>query len=558
MSWLRRIHRLDRVQQLAPMRRPRQIHRHGRRRGSIAFGAALAFALVVLGLGFVAFVMFMGAQNETRNAIDAGALNLGRQVLDNVSVQISSAPEQQFFNDVTQNGNGVVNLRNINRVWGKALFVAINSDGAGQYAGDTTSSVQSALEGAQEISDALSAKLCNAANLTNFFTRFADANSVRMIDTKAQVAVISGAGWQTSLMDRNDESNLQIMNNLPIGYNLNQAYQTPCTRSVKPAGSSGMNFLRGYLPLNVAGKTFWQVPFQFDEKPHLVSSSNFSSNTLSASPLPAPNWTTAVPNAFSVHGQASKSGGAGEQAKSFVQTNPRQVFPLQFPNGYVRIVLKQNTIQWHIDAIPVDSSTYEFSAGNDAFSGDGVPYPFIPICASGSGDCSVGNEYVPQTLLFAICGNSPPNMTGDFMNYILQRCKEMVPNCTMTQLQTALAACPISSDDSDQSFYVYPVNGTTIVAMPDNMAQLPSGCDKSQGPEGQSQGMATDGPSPIPNTNTETWTCEGVPTDIPWISTLTIERSWKPGTGYQGGCLGELTVHHTTDAEVDTLGCSCP
>jgi hypothetical protein len=529
-----------------------------RQKGSIALGAALAFALIVLGLGFVAFVMLMGAHNETRNAIDSGALNLGRQVLDNVSVPLSQDPEQQFFNDVTPNGNGQVNLRNINRVWGKALFVAINADGATQYAGDTTGSVQSALHGAKAVSDALSAQLRTPGLLTDFFTKFADANSVRMISTNAQVSAITSSGWQTSLLDRNDESNLQIRDNLPIGYSLNQAYQTPCTRAVQPAGASGMNFLRGYVPLTVAGQTFWQVPFQFEEKPHLVSSSQFDANMLSASPLPAPNWTTAIPNAFSVLGKAVKADGAGEQAKSFVETNPRQVFPLQFPNGFVRIVLKQNTIQWHIDGIPVDSSTYPCSAGSDEFSGDGIPYPFVPICASGSGDCICGNEYVPPTLLFGICGNSPPNLAGDFLKYILQRCKEMVPNCTMTQLQTALAACPLSSDDSDQTFYVYPVNATTIVVMPDNMAQLPAGCDKSQGPEGQSQSMATDGPSPIPTSNTETWDCEGFPTEVPWLSTLTIERTWKPGTGYQGGCLGELSVHHTTDAEVDTLGCSCP
>jgi hypothetical protein len=526
-----------------------------RKKGSaLAFGTSLALALVVLGLGFLAFSMYMGAQNETKNAVDAGGLNLARQVIDNINVQLSADPEQQFFNDVTTNGNGVVNLRNINRVWGKALFVAINSDGANNdsgNAGSTAQNVKDAHDGAQAISDALSAKLNDASQLYGFFTDFAAANSVRMIGTGAQVKVVDGNGWQTSLMDRSDESNLQLMSNLPLKYNLNQAYSTPSTRNPIPQTAAGLNFLRGYLPMTVAAQTFWQVPFQFDEKPRLVSKTPFSAAQQPPNMLPS-TWTSPVPNAFSVQGEAAKTGAVSENAMSFVETNPRQTFPLQFPNGYIRVILKQNTLQWNLDGIPLDSTTYASEAGTTV---DSIPYPIPPICASAQGEATVGNEYVPPVLYIAVCGNSPPS-EGNTMNYLLQRCQEMVPSTQMSDLRIAMMACPISSDDSDQTFYIYPLNGH-IVATPDSATALPSGCDKSGSAEGTSQTLDTDGPSPIPNLCIETWTCYSV-VQFPTFTLLTNTRTWKPGTGYNSGCLGELSVHHTSDAELITAVCSCP
>ena len=531
--------------------------RKDKKGSAIAFGASLALVIIVLGLGFVAFTMYMGGQNETKNAVDAGALNLGRQVIDNVFVNLSTAENQQFFKDVTSNLDGKVNLRNINRVWAKALLVAVNSDAAGQYKGDTASNVDNAWQGASDISDALAAKLTDPTNLYNYFSDFADKNSVRMIGAGATITRMTGAGWQTSLMDRKDESNLQQTDNLPIGYTLKPGSTTPCTRSNVPPAAAGMQFLQGYVPLHAGQHTFWQVPFQYDEKPHLVSQTPFNANKQPPNSLPEA-WAHPVPNAFSVQGQTNKAG-VGEQAMSWVQTNPRQPFQTQFPNGFVRIILKQNTIQWNIDGIPADSATYAFEPGDDAYSGDGIPYPFVPICASGSGDCSTGNEYTLPFLYFAICGAPFPDETSDFMQYLLQRCKEMLPGASMSDLRTALMACMISSDDADQTFYLYPVAGH-LIATPDSVTNVPVGCDKSSPAEGNpSQTMATTGPNPLPNLNAETWVCLGETTpDIPMLCFTSIERSWKPGTGYPGGCLGELTVHHKIDATVMTLVCSCP
>ena len=104
-----------------------------RSRGSIAFGAVLAVVLVIIGLAFFALAMYMGGQNETKNATDAGMLNVGKKVADNVSVPIYPTPNELIFIDVandTTSGEDLlasltggisdlkeINMHRINRVW---------------------------------------------------------------------------------------------------------------------------------------------------------------------------------------------------------------------------------------------------------------------------------------------------------------------------------------------------------------------------------------------------------------------------------------------------------
>lgn len=48
-------------------------------RGSATvLSTVLALVLVVLGVGFLFFTLYMGGQRETKNAVDAGALKIGR------------------------------------------------------------------------------------------------------------------------------------------------------------------------------------------------------------------------------------------------------------------------------------------------------------------------------------------------------------------------------------------------------------------------------------------------------------------------------------------------
>ncbi len=70
------------------MKFPRKSKRANR--GSIiVLATVLALTIVVLGGGFLFFELFMGAQKETKNAVDAGVLNVAKQVLDKSNAQVS-------------------------------------------------------------------------------------------------------------------------------------------------------------------------------------------------------------------------------------------------------------------------------------------------------------------------------------------------------------------------------------------------------------------------------------------------------------------------------------
>lgn len=522
---------------------------HNKIGSTLALGLLLAFFLVILGIGFFCFSLYFGGARETKNAVDAGALNVGRKVLT-INVSLSGDPTQQFYRDVTDS-NGNINLTNINRVWGKALMVAINVDAATQLgnAGNASTSADSAFQGAHDISDNLCQQLTTPSNLYGFFNDYANQNSTRMLGVGSKVEATPNANWQTSLMDRNAESNIQVTDNLPVGYTLNSSFTTGSTRNPVPSKAVGLNYLVGYRPLTLLNHDFWQVPFKFEEKPHLLASSSFHSNQQPPNNLPK-SWPLAVPNGYSVDGHTVNTGNSlPESAQSWVQTNPQQVFPLQIPHGFIRVRLKQNTLQWCPDGIPANESNYNFSPD----SSDSIPY--VIGCGAMRGTAYTGNEYLPPTLYKAIC--AVPPIGGNAMDYLLQRVKEMDPTYDMGKLTGILNLCFIDTGSDEQEFFIYPNKFTgDIIATSASSSQLPSDCDGSQSPEGTDQTLDTEGPFPFPNFGTEEFDCYGSYT-WPTLVLLNGTRSWKPGSGYQGGCLGELTIERKTQIYLFGI-CPCP
>ncbi len=526
------------------------MRRYGKAKGGvIVFVVVLAMVLIAIGIGFFLISLYFGGAQETKEAVNSGALNVAKKSLD-VTVDLSGDPDQQFFQDCTDGGK--VSLRNINKVWAKALFVAVNGEGAkhdGGHDGTASSSVTSALSGAQAIGAALAAKLNDANTVYGFFNQYAMANSVRMLGIDAHVEALKGEHWQTACLEPGHESNIEVTDNWPVGYS-NASLLTPSLRKPVPDDGAGKKFLKGYEPLKVMGSDFWTVAYPFQMKPHLVDRTTFLKGNKAPFPSGGSSWTNPVPNAFMVAGETLHSTTRNENATASAETNPQQTSPMQFPHGFIRIVLKKNTLQWNPNGIPADSTSYGF--GPD--SKDST-IPYVVGCGSMSGTAYIGNEYIPPVLYKAV--NALPPINANTMDYLLQRCKEMVPGYTMAQLIGKMTICPISSDASDQTFFIYP-NGdnTDISVMPESSAILPSGCDKSASPEGSQQTLDTEGPLPLPNFATETFNCYGSWT-FPTMSMESGNRKWKPGTGFKGGCLGELTIDRTTDVYLFGV-CPCP
>ncbi len=514
----------------------------GKKGSALALSASLAFVLVVVCLGFFILSLYFGGERETKNASDSGALNVGREVAT-YAVQLQGGDEQQF-SDVADSGTNV-SLKNINRVWGKALLCAIN---AAQMTtegtvGSGANDAHSMHDAAETISNRLASLLDKPSNLKQWYLDFAQANSTRMLGVDSVVDAPNLSQWSQSYMDRGYESNLQISSaQLPVNYDPSQI------KTVTNAKDPTHTYLAGYNDYNILGMDFWQVPFRLSERPHLVARSIFDNNQPSQTPL---SWTpTPVPNAFSLVGSTINNARAGQSTTSWVQTNPQQTYPLAIPDGFIRVKLEANTLQWCPNGIPYYSESYGFMPGES--TSDPFPLP----CGSMSATEFTGLEYTAGPTLFnGIFAQPPiPPTQSNAFSYLFQRVQEMHPGYSQSAFIAKLVATPISTDASDQEFVIYnssfdPTSSDIIIAPSSAAPSWVSG-----DADGSQQTLETEGPL-SPNQGYTDLTCYGE-----WIypsySSFEGDRMWTPGTGY-GGCLGELDIHRTTTVYYFG-GCACP
>ncbi|CAN5950789.1 unnamed protein product [Sphagnum jensenii] len=510
---------------------------HGAVLGMVAM---LALVLVIIGAFLYYVSMVLGGSKESSNATDSGALNVGKQALT-LTVGPTTSDENQFL-DVADS-NGQFGLKNIDRVWAKALLASINATAMNNEtsAPQATQNAQLLQTAAADISARLSQKLNEASNLYGFFTDYSQSNSVRMLGTKTYVDAAEDALWKTSLMDRGYESNVSAnVNELPNNFS------AALLQLGQPA-KDGLTYLPGYQDIKVSNFDYWFVPYRNGEKTHLVGSEYFTQNLPSTTPLP---WTSPVPNAFSVHSQAK--GGVGQQSMSWVQTNPQLYFKMQIPQAFIHIAIQKNTLQWSLMGIPVESDDYGFLPSDFE---DSSEYP-VPTCASVSGTEMCGNEYIQGPTLFSAMFALPPAPPScPTFTYILQRCQEIIPGYTAGQLTALLTSTTLTSTGADdQDYIIYPSdNSSSATLLCASSSSAPSWTNTD--PDGADQILESEGPE-TPNQGLETFTCDGFPVILPLISTESCDRHWTAGTGYNG-CLGKLTIKRTTTAVMYGI-CSCP
>ena len=549
--------------------RPR--NRHG---SLTALAAAFAFALVILGVGFFFFVLFMDAQKETKNAVDAGALNVGKRSLDKITVEVLPTESQRCFWDVVKDppDNSLpglshpMNLRRINRVWAEALLMKLNAVAAGAQVGSGHSSADQALSGAQDISNRLANELKKETNLHGFFTELAQQNNIRMIGNSASVKEIAGANWQTSKMNEGSESNVTLPgsngNNFaaPPGSPPWSTDDYTVTQRVNPPPSaSGKFFLKGYVPINIGGNTYWQVPFLYDEKPHMVSKSNFEKAQNKAA-----GWSNAVPNSFSAEGVASQPGKPSEKATSWCLTNPRQIYKAAIPHSFVRIKVDQPFCNWNF--FPTggppewnfNDSDYNFTPDN----GSSLPCPGGgPFCITVQAtNVLLGQDVVGRSLDELIFGY-PYGSTSGLEKELVARCNEMTTEVgytvTASDVHSALSngLCTTAlATGLTKEFFLYCTNGKKLACEP-LVKAVPTapwlGLIATKTPEGiEKKVIDKSGPGLgffIPMFQPQLL-CGPVPPTPFGLIFWNKEIFWKPGTGFNG-CLGEVRVRRSTDAD---------
>jgi hypothetical protein len=509
---------------------------------ALALGAALAFAFIVICVGLFYISMYFGGERETKNANDSGALNVGKKTAT-FAVQLQGGDEDQF-KDVAENGTTLptpvtpgtdVSLRNVNRVWGKAFLVALNSTAMGGEGDDHVEAMQQA---ANAISDRLANALDDPNNLKQWYLDFAQANNTKMLGKNSFMVAPDLSQWKQSYLDASWDSNISVIAaEIPSGVSM---------PLVKVNNNDPSNsYLVGYNDYSVNGRDYWMVPFRFGERPHLVARSDCEK--AAANP---PAWQTKpLPNAFSTLGGTTNNQNLGEQALSWVQTNPQKTYPLSIPNGFIKIKLDVNTVAWYPNFIPYGTNDYGFTYDYE----DAIP--FVVGCGSLSAEEVVGLEYVTPTLFTGIFALPPiPPMGSSTLDALFQRVQEMHPGYSKAAFLAALAACPISPAAEDQEFVIYadswdPLN-SHIVATPAALAPPWISGD----PDGTS--TSTENEFMVgPNWGYATLQCYG-DYPAPLESEESGTRTWTPGTGY-GGCLGSLEIKRTTNVYYQGV-CPCP
>jgi len=523
-----------------------------RKGAALGLAAALALALILIAIAFFWISLYFGGSRETRNATDAGALNVGKKSLT-VTVKSQGGDEDQFEDVADQNGE--FGLSNIDRVWGKALFVAMNAEDIkrkGKETGDTNSHASAIFNAAQSISNRLADKLNDDGNLFPFFDDVAKVNSVRMLGKNVVTKHLPGPDWNTSLLERGEESNV-VLNNDQLPKEIEMSELDP----VEDKG--GNNCMRGYKGITVYGHTYWFVPFKFNERPRLESRDHFTAHTLAAEAL---GWSNPVPNTFSIASQTIGGVPADQKAKAVVKANPMTTFKMRIPHAYIRLKFPKNHAKWYLNwpvpPFPIYNSEYGYGPSPETQFREF----YVPACGNGQATASLANEYIPNTVwncLFPTATIPQPSWLK-VKEQLVQRGKEIDPSFNDGKLLAILNTQTLSMDDT---FFIVPGPTGDLVCVSESMVETvaPWIKDKNMTPDSDAQDFDELWPPYTYPNYVQSWTvqCASLTTSggVGVFSLVDADGTieWRRGTGFKG-FLGEITVKRNTNIRLYG-GCSC-
>ena len=331
-----------------------------------------------------------------------------------------------------------------------------------------------------------------------------------------------------------------------------------------------MFFLKGYENLDFGGSSVWQVPFLFENKPHMVSKTDFNTAKTNAA-----GWSNPVPNAFSAEGVASQPGKPAEKGMSWMITNPRQTYKAAIPHTFIRLRVEKPKVNWQFVplAFPVTYFTDTYGFTPETKSSPPAPAGG-PLCATVQAvSVELGLELAPL-LATGIDGMifAPPVSGGEpyLQQELVARCNEMITKVGTTvsagDVHAALAnplctAALVSGQTQD--FALYSPDGQTLRCMPIiggavTDPQVPwLSLIANNAPDGSEKKKGTSIPIPGPFLFTPVIVPDPFCVQNFALGTGTIEKSlyWQPGTGFNG-CLGKIRVQR--ESNVISIGVCVP
>lgn len=325
----------------------------------LVVATAITAAFITLGMLMLGLLFIFGSQRQTTNATDAAMLAVGKEAIKfpyyDLNVNEGNVPDARAFMDVadespTGDGHKVINLSNINKVWGQALIAGINLDAMAAESKtkalpqEAFLRVKSLRDSADSISAALKQKLETDPRTQQRYKKLAQDYLTRNPDRYLAKKNEKLSDHVVSFLNRGEESNVAL--DVSMLDNLSSEGPGESVKQVAKWLSNGK--LRGYtddikIKLATQGELVYHfVPLKTNSAPHLVSVKTFDPNKDRASGEKPFNWKNAVPNAFGV--DLTKSVLVEEQKNLVLFTRSAVIseltgsaVPLQMNRGFIRI-----------------------------------------------------------------------------------------------------------------------------------------------------------------------------------------------------------------------------
>lgn len=314
--------------------------KRGKRGNIIVFSVACAAVLLGIGMAAIYFGMFLGGSGQLAAATDAGALNVAKHSVNFETILAQG--DEELYRDLADKNSEGITLVEVNRVLSKALLIQMNQTAMQNKGFGTPESEAHAnayVEAANAVAGKLAEKMKDPSRVDHYFTEVANGNSVALLGKSAKVEFDGKNGWGTSFVDRGEESNISFEpGQLPEGFNAEEV-------GIKAA--DGKFYFKGYTPIKVGKRQMYLVPFKVGGQPHLISAKTFDANSQKSNPFPG--WEKPVPNAIAMQGKTVTEGKQVLQARSFVQINPAQTFPVTPGDVVVKIAFEENVAHWYVN-----------------------------------------------------------------------------------------------------------------------------------------------------------------------------------------------------------------
>lgn len=340
-----------------------------RAKGSMfIFISVLLIAIVTIGVGFFVLIKTLAGMRELQNATESGNLNVAKSAFKAPAISLEEGLEKNNFSGLVES-DGKINLRNYNRVVGQVLLVALNAQSQGtsesrEHARQLISALQI---GNSSIGERLNEALSDGFASQTPFDKLAGANFLRLLEQHKLSHKVSE--YQIGYLKKGASANVYLDPTIvPSGASVPAG-----TYSSGSADSTGFQYLSGYQPVEVSGiGTIAGVPVLPNQRPHLVSTTDFANNT--NAPV---SGLTLPPNSF-------KSAGAAKEhaSQNFLRAISCSIvgaldnkFTASIPHGYIVL----NNPSGTMDSTPSPNAanifnnelfTGVFVANNGAFSTD--------------------------------------------------------------------------------------------------------------------------------------------------------------------------------------------